>query len=191
MLRNTMKFLLGLTVALCVASTRLLAQQGGSPPNQPSTAQSSFRNAQDSVRDALAENEALTRILKSIRSIDTARQSDLIQWIITDRTIRSRVISALRKAGYQIAPNSVAEMTVMQKPPVTSDIIDDQGPELLRIVIEQAELYGDPNITRILGTSLKEQINSRNGYEYTLISTEPAQQKIQFVAMDARSEEHT
>src|SRR5438477_6440114 len=56
---------------------------------------------------------------------------------------------------------------------------------LLRIVIEQIGLYGEPNIRRVLGSDLYDRINSRTGYEYTLISTEPVQQKVQFVAMDA------
>lgn len=127
------------------------------------------------------ENEALERILRTIQSIDTARQSDLIQWIITDRTVRSRVISALRKAGYPIAPNSVAEMTVTQIP--ETDMSSDK--QLLQLIIDQAKLSGDATIARVLGPNLHDVINQRSGYEYTLISTEPAQQKVQFVAMDA------
>jgi hypothetical protein len=135
----------------------------------------------DSLRMFEAENEALSKILRTIQSIDTARQSDLIQWIITDRTVRSRVISALRKNGYTIAPNSVAEMTVTQTPP--TDMSAD--PQLLQLIIDQAKLSGDASIARILGPNLHDMINQRAGYEYTLISTEPSQQKVQFVAMDA------
>ncbi|HWF43435.1 MAG TPA: hypothetical protein VG537_02225 [Candidatus Kapabacteria bacterium] len=138
-------------------------------------------NSADSLRVARAENEALTRILSSIESIDTARQNELIQWIITDRSIRSRVISALRKSGYRIAPNSIAELTVTQKPPTP----DDQDMGLLRVVIESIGLYGEPTIRRVLGPDLYDRIQSRQGYEFTLVSTEPAQQKIQFVQMDA------
>ena len=135
----------------------------------------------DSLRAARAEYEALRKIFASLESIDTARQYELIQWIITDRAVRSRVISALRKSGYQIAPNSIAELTITQKPPTPDD--DQMG--LLRVVIESIGLYGEPTIRRVLGPDLYERIQSRQGYEFTLISTEPAQQKIQFVSMDA------
>lgn len=184
MMKSILGWSLGglMTVALLGAAANLAsAQPGGSPPNGTTLPLPTRTSAADSIRMAEAENEALTRILSSIQSIDTARQSELIQWIITDRTVRSRVISALRKAGYHIAPNSVAEMTVMQKPPTDMS----ENSELLRIVIEQAQLYGDPNIQRVLGGTLRDEINQRTGYEYTLISTEPAQKKIQFVSMDA------
>src|SRR5207248_5757931 len=52
-------------------------------------------------------------------------------------------------------------------------------------VIEQIGLYGEPNIRRVLGSDLYEKINSRTGYELTMISTEQVQQRIQFVAMNA------
>jgi len=151
-------------------------QQGGNQQVVPS--QSNWR---DSLELARAEDRTLTAILRSINSIDTARQNELIQWIITDRTIRSRVISALRKGGFRISPNSVAELSVTQKPPTP----DNSDMALLRIVIEQVGVYGEPEIRRVLGTVLYDQINSRQGYEYTLISSEPTQQKVQFVAMDA------
>jgi hypothetical protein len=150
------------------------AQQGEQQPQSPQL------TAKDSFEIASAENRTLTTILRSIQSIDTARQNELIQWIITDRTVRSRVISALRKEGYHIAPNSVAELTVTQKPPV-----NDNDMALLRIVIEQVGVYGEPNIRRVLGSALYEEINQREGYEFTLISTEPAQDKIQFINMNA------
>ncbi|MDP4200916.1 MAG: hypothetical protein Q8922_11675 [Bacteroidota bacterium] len=185
MTRLTMILFLGLlTVALCAAAPNAVrAQQGGSPTNQISSPTAPQESLADSIRRAEAENEALTRILSSIEVIDTARQSELIQWIITDRTIRSRVISALRKGGYRIAPNSVAEMTVTQKPP-----INDNDMALLRLVIDTIKVFGEPKLHQIFGSdqgSLYEKINSRDGYEYTLISTEPSQQKVQFVAMDA------
>jgi hypothetical protein len=155
-------------------TTNVQAQQG----QQGISPQSNWA---DSLRMARAENESLSRILQAVESIDTARQNELIQWIITDRNIRSRVISALRKAGKTISPNSVAELTVTQKPPTAGD----NDMQLLRLVIESIGVYGEPNIKRILGQDLYEKIRARDGYEYTLISTEPTQQKIQFVYMDA------
>jgi hypothetical protein len=133
---------------------------------------------------ARAENEALQRILSAVESIDTARQNELIQWIITDRSIRSRVISALRKAGKNISPNSVAELSVTQKPPTAGDP-DPTNMQLLRIVIESIGVYGEPNIRRILGEDLYNKIQSREGYEFTLQASEHVQQKIQFIYMDA------
>ncbi len=183
-IRRTMKTLLGIfTIVLGISVSTAFAQQGGGQQQtgniqQP---QPTATNVTDSLRIARAENEALTRILSSIESIDTARQNELIQWIITDRAVRSRVISALRKGGYRISPNSVAELTVTQKPPTPAS--EDMA--LLRVVIEQIGIYGEPNIRRVLGQDLYEKINGRTGYEYTLISTEPVQQKIQFVYMDA------
>lgn len=138
-------------------------------------------NYADSVRLLRMEGEALTRILTAIESIDTARQNELIAWIITDRNVRSRVISALRKQGRTIAPNSVAELTVTQKPPTA----DSPDMELLRLVIESVGVYGEANIRRILGENLYNTIRDREGYEYTLISNGPVQEKIQFVYMDA------
>jgi len=174
--KNVGGVLLAAAAITLVSAGIVRAQPGGSEQQ----AQSTQMNLTDSLREARAENAALTAILRSIQSIDTARQNELIQWIITDRTIRSRVISALRKDGFRISPNSVAEMTVTQKPPVQGDDM-----ALLRIVIEGVGLYGQPTIERVLGNSLYDEINSRNGYEYTLISTEPVQEKIQFVAMNA------
>jgi hypothetical protein len=170
-------FLVIAAVALSAVSAK--AQQGGQGGNQQVVpSQSSWKDSLDMAR---AEERTLTAILRSINSIDTARQNELIQWIITDRTIRSRVISALRKGGFRISPNSVAELSVTQKPPTP----DNSDMALLRIVIEQVGVYGEPEIRRVLGTALYDQINQRTGYEYTLISTEPTQQKVQFVAMDA------
>ncbi len=153
------------------------AQQGGGEQS----AQPTLLTTKDSFAIATAENKTLETILRSINSIDTARQNELIQWIITDHSIRSRVISALRKSGFHLAPNSVAEMTVTQVPPTP---YNDQD-QLLRIVIEQIGIYGDANIRRVLGSDLYDRINSRTGYEFTLISTAQEQDKIQFIAMNA------
>ncbi len=178
----TIKNVLGLLLmvaAMGAASTsfvRSARAQSGSE-QQP---QSPQLTAKDSFEVASAENRTLETILRSIQSIDTARQNELIQWIITDRTIRSRVISALRKESFKIAPNSVAEMTVTQKPQV-----GDNDMALLRIVIESVGVYGEPNIRRVLGSALYDEINSRSGYEFTLISSAPEQEKIQFIAMNA------
>ena len=173
-MKNFLSLLL-IVVATSVASTSMVrAQQGEQQP------QSSQLTAKDSFEIATAENKTLETILHSIQSIDTARQNELIQWIITDRTIRSRVISALRKESYHIAPNSIAELTVTQKPPV-----NDNDMQLLRIVIEQVGIYGEPNIRRVLGSALYDEINSRTGYEFTLISSAPEQEKIQFIGMNA------
>ncbi len=175
-LRTVLLALFSLTLSL----TSVYAQDGGQQSSQQQ-AQPTQMNWADSLRMARAENAALTAIINSISSIDTARQNELIQWIITDRTIRSRVISALRKNGYRISPNSVAEMTVTQVPP--NDFNDQE--QLLRIVIEQIGIYGNANIRRILGPALYDEINSRQGYEFTLISSQEEQPKIQFVGINA------
>src|SRR5665213_1947099 len=168
-------------VAISIAPAGLVRAQGTEQSTEQQ-AQPTQMNLTDSLREARAENAALTAILRSIRSIDTARQNELIQWIITDRTVRSRVISALRKDGYPLSPNSVAEMTVTQVPP---NDLNDYQMQLIRVVIEGAGVYGQPTIERVLGSALYDEINSRTGYQYTLISTEPEQQNIQFVAMNA------
>ena len=168
--------------AICLAPTGLVRAQQGGQPGTEQQAQPTEMNQQDSLRELQNENAALTAILRSIRSIDTARQNELIQWIITDRTIRSRVISALRKDGFRISPNSVAEMTITQVPP---DDLNSYQMQLIRVVIEGVGVYGQPTIERVLGSTLYDEINSRTGYQYTLISSAPAQQNIQFVAMNA------
>lgn len=167
---------LGVVAALlfCGLSQTAVAQPGQNPGQNPQT------NYADSLRLLRMENEALTRILGALESIDTARQNELIQWIITDRSIRSRVISALRKQGRNISPNSVAELTVTQKPPTSFE----EDRQLLRLVIESIGIYGEANIKRLLGESLYQTIVDRT-YEHTLISSAPAQEKIQFVYMDA------
>ncbi|HEY3874613.1 MAG TPA: hypothetical protein VGM92_04000 [Candidatus Kapabacteria bacterium] len=171
---------LALAIGTPMAAPNLaLAQPSfGGGEQQP---QSPQLTAKDSFEIASQENKTLETIMHSINSIDTARQNELIQWIITDRTIRSRVISALRKGGYSIRPNSIAEMTVTQKPPTG----DNSDMALLRIVVEQTGIYGEPRIRQILGSTLYDEINSRQGYEFTLISTEQEQQKIQFLAVNA------
>ena len=181
---TTTKIFRGALLVAALATTATLgarAQGGGGQQGGNQQVVPSQMNWKDSLDMARAEERTLAAILHSINSIDTARQNELIQWIITDRTIRSRVISALRKSGYRISPNSVAEMTVTQKPPTP----DNPDMALLRLVIEQVGVYGEPEIRRVLGSALYDQINSRQGYEYTLISTEQVQQKVQFVAMDA------
>ncbi len=175
----TMKKFLGLLLMIAAMSAvspdLIRAQQGEQQPQSPQL------TAKDSFEIATAENKTLETILRSIQSIDTARQNELIQWIITDKTIRSRVISALRKENFHIAPNSPAEMTVTQKPPTPNN--DDMA--LLRLVVDQVGIYGEPNIRRILGSTLYDEINSRTGYEFTLISSQPEQEKIQFIGMNA------
>lgn len=184
MLAGTKKSLLAMAlgalvfVGVLTTGTRPTEAQ---PNQQQAVSQLSLS---DSLRMARAENEALQVILHAIQSIDTARQNELIQWIITDRSVRSRVISALRKSGFAISPNSVAELTVTQKPQ-TGGGDPASEMQLLRLVIESIGVYGEPNIRRILGQDLYEKIRAREGYEYTLISTEPVQNKIQFVYLDA------
>jgi hypothetical protein len=179
MSRTAMSFLKTLGVAaallLCVFTESASAQPGQNPSGQnPQT------NYADSLRLLRMESEALAKILSALESIDTARQNELIQWIITDRNIRSRVISALRKQGRNISPNSVAELTVTQKPPTSFD----EERQLLRLVIESVGVYGEANIKRLLGENLYATITSRN-YEHTLVSTAPVQERVQFVAVDA------
>ena len=173
-----------IVIMLIMSVTPVLAQQGGQQQTQgEQQPQSPQLTQQDSLTQAYKENQTLEAIMHSINSIDTARQNELIQWIITDRTVRSRVISALRKAGFQIAPNSIAEMTVTQVPP---NDLNEYQEQLLRIVIANVGVYGQPMIQHVLGPSLYNEINSHTpSYEYTLISTEPEQEKIQFLAVNA------
>ncbi len=156
----------------------VMAQQGGAP--QPANQQQV--NWSDSLRNAQDENRALRSILSAIETIDTARQSELIQWIITDRSVRSRVISALRKAGKTISPNSNGDLLITQKPPT-----DPLNPtmDLLRIVIESIGVYGTPQIKRILGEDLYNKINNRADYEYSMVATEQTQQRIQYADINA------
>jgi len=144
-------------------------------------------NWNEELKMAQEEQRALKNILAAIESIDTARQSELIQFVITDRSIRSRVISALRKAGKNISASTTADLIVTQKPATFSSESGELNSELdlLRIVIESVGMYGAPTIKRILGEDLYNKINSRNGYEYTEISTRPAQEKVQYASISA------
>jgi hypothetical protein len=173
---NTL-FCSALAVLLTVGAM-VKAQQGGTQTGQNSPQQIDWNTE---LRQAQEENRALRSIFAAIESIDTARQNELVQWIITDRSIRSRVISALRKAGKSISPNSNADLIVTQKPASRSaegglnlDV------ELLRIVIESVGVYGTPTIKKVLGEDLYDKIKSRSDYEYSLITTEPAQSRIQY-----------
>lgn len=175
------------SVVFLAAFMMLQPSQGFAQPQGKPNPPDNNGNVTDELRQARAENEALTRILSAIESIDTARQNELIQWIITDRNIRTRVISALRKAGKNISPNSVAELTITEKPPAAAGSTDlsPEGTEsqLLRLVIESVGIYGEPNIKRILGQNLYDRIKARD-YELTMISSELTQQKIQSIYMD-------
>jgi len=166
-------------VALFVPFGAAVAQQPGGSPQQVNWA--------DELKQADEENKALRTVLAAIESIDTARQSELIQWVITDRSIRSRVISALRKAGKNISPNTNADLLVTQKPATINNEarLVNTDVELLRIVIESVGIYGTPSITKILGEDLYNKIKSRSGYEHTLISTESPQDNIQFARINA------
>src|SRR5688572_22929085 len=92
--------------ALLLSFGAVVAQQPGGTPQQV--------NWGEELKQAQEENKALRTVLSAIESIDTARQSELIQWVITDRSIRSRVISALRKANKNISPNTNADLLVTQ-----------------------------------------------------------------------------
>jgi hypothetical protein len=151
-------------------------QQGGTPQQV---------NWNDELKQAQEENRALRTVLAAIESIDTARQNELVQWIITDRSIRSRVISALRKSGKNISPSSNADLLVTQKPASINEGELNTDVELLRIVIESVGVYGTPQIKKILGEDLYTKINSRSGYEHTLITTEAPQDNIQYANVNA------
>jgi hypothetical protein len=172
------KFVLALIALLVAVGFTPKAEAQGTP--QPANQQQV--NWSDSLKNAQDESRALRGILSAIESIDTARQSELIQWIVTDRSVRSRVISALRKAGKNISPNSNADLTITQKPPT-----DPLNPtmDLLRIVIESIGVYGTPQIKRILGEDLYKKINDRADYEYTMISAEETQKRIQYANINA------
>lgn len=142
-------------------------------------------NWNEELKMAQEEQRALKNILAAIESIDTARQSELIQFVITDRSIRSRVISAIRKQGKNLSASTNADLVVTQKPATfTSEGLNSEL-DLLRIVIESVGIYGAPTIRRILGEDLYNKINSRSGYEYELKSTQPAQERIQYASINA------
>ena len=163
--------------ALLLSFGAAVAQQPGGTPQQV--------NWGEELKLAQEENRALRTVLQAIESIDTARQNELVQWIITDRSIRSRVISALRKSGKNISPSSNADLLITQKPASISEGELNTEVELLRIVVESAGIYGTPTIKKILGEELYAKINSRTGYEYTLISTESPQDNIQYAQINA------
>jgi hypothetical protein len=167
-------------VFIMMTGLRAQAQQGNGQP-ETTTGNPQQVNWSDELKNAQEEKRALASILSAIESIDTARQNELIQWIVTDRSVRSRVISALRKAGKNISPNSNADLVVTQKPPT-----DPTNPsmDLLRIVIESIGVYGTPQIKRILGEDLYNKINKRADYEYAMISTEQNQPRIQYASID-------
>ncbi|MEI8134032.1 MAG: hypothetical protein WCH46_03005 [bacterium] len=169
------------------SGVRAFAQPGsGTPPQNPQTSLGNAPqlNWSEELKNAQEEKRALTSIFAAIESIDTARQSELIQWIVTDRSIRSRVISALRKANKTISPNSNAELIITQKPPTRTDGDISNDMSLLKIVIESIGVYGTPQIKRILGEDLYTKINARSNYEYTMISSEQSQQKIQYAGIN-------
>jgi hypothetical protein len=166
-------------LGVLAASGAVYAQpnQNTQPPQQV--------NWNDELRQAQEENRALKNIFAAIESIDTARQNELVQWVITDRSVRSRVISALRKSGKDISANSNADLYITQKPASITEGQVNTDVELLRIVVESVGIYGTPTIKKILGEDLYNKINNRTGYEYSLISTQPAQDKIQYLNIDA------
>ena len=179
---RSLKFIAAVVLILssCLVTSKLSAQPGN--PQQGNTPQVNWG---DSLRVVQDESRALRNILSAIESIDTARQSELIQWIITDRSVRSRVISALRKAGKNISPSSNAELLITQKPPTKIEGELNNQMDLLKIVIESIGVYGTPQIKRILGQDLYDKINNRADYEYSMISTEQSQQRIQYANITA------
>ncbi|MBS1902270.1 MAG: hypothetical protein JSS75_01025 [Bacteroidetes bacterium] len=158
------------------------SQQGGTT-TQTNSQQVSW---QDEYRSAQEENRALKNIMSAIQSIDTARQNELIQFIITDRGVRSRVISALRKAGYPISASTDADLMVTQKP-LSKDayLQGNSDMQILRIIIQSVGIYGDPTIRKLLGEDLYNKINNRSDFEYTLVSSPTSQSKIQYALVNA------
>src|SRR5438876_3628307 len=100
-MKRSLGFLTALSVIIFSASASAQQQPGTQTPGTaaPQTGNPQQVNWSEELKNAQEEKRALTSILSAIESIDTARQHELIQWIITDRSVRSRVISALRKAG--------------------------------------------------------------------------------------------
>lgn len=169
-----------LAIVLCSAMTAF-----AQPNQQTNTSQV---NWQEELKNTQEENRALKNILAAIQSIDTARQNELIQFIITDRSVRSRVISALRKSGKEISPSSNADLTATQKPGSRDALKNgnyNDEVQLLRIVIDNVGIYGAPTIKKILGENLYNKINDRYDYEYTMVSTPTPQQKIQYAQITA------
>ncbi len=169
-------FVLVLSTVFCAGA---FAQPTNPQGNTPQV------NWNEELKLAQEEQRALKNILAAIESIDTARQSELIQFVITDRSIRSRVISALRKAGKNISASTTADLIVTQKPATFGEDGLNAELDILRIVIESVGMYGAPTIKRILGEDLYKKINDRTGYEHTEISTRPAQEKVQYASISA------
>jgi hypothetical protein len=186
--KANMRPLIVTAIAFCCfqfAISSSIAQPNQQQQQQQNTSQV---NWQDELRAAQEEGRALKTIISAIQSIDTARQNELIQYIVTDRSVRSRVISALRKSGRDISPNTNADLIVTQKPGTREALASgdyNSEVELLRIVIESVGIYGAPTIKRILGEDLYNKINNRNELEHTLISAPSPQQRIQYAAINA------
>jgi hypothetical protein len=181
-----MKQLFAFAIVLCCSLIAVSASKA--QPNQQQQTNTSQVNWQDELRSAQEEGRALKTIISAIQSIDTARQNELIQYIVTDRSVRSRVISALRKSGREISPTTNADLIVTQKPGTREALASgdyNTEVELLRIVIESVGIYGAPTIKRILGEDLYNKINNRNEIEHTLISSPSPQQRIQYAAINA------
>ncbi|MDP4220110.1 MAG: hypothetical protein Q8896_06705 [Bacteroidota bacterium] len=177
-----------LVLSVSFAGARLNAQPTtgtGTTANPQTQGNTPQVNWSEELKNAQEESRALKSILSAIESIDTARQSELIQWIVTDRSVRSRVISALRKAGKNISPSSNADLVVTQKPPTKIEGELNNQMDLLKIVIESIGVYGTPQIKRILGEDLYNKINNRADYEYTMLSSEQEQQRIQYANISA------
>ncbi len=176
-----------LCLVLAVTASKVIAQPG-SQQQQSNTTQV---NWQDELKYAQEENRALRNIMAAIQSIDTARQNELIQYIVTDRSVRNRVISALRKGGYNLTPNTEADLMVTQKPGSRDALTGNSQNtyqdevQLLRIVIDNVGIYGTPTIKRILGEDLYNKINNRNDIEYTMVSTPNVQTRIQYALINA------
>ncbi|HYM20728.1 MAG TPA: hypothetical protein VEW28_06970 [Candidatus Kapabacteria bacterium] len=179
------QFLVALIAALVLGVGARLSAQPTNPQTNPqaNVQQEDWQTQLQAARD---ENRALKNIMTAIQSIDTARQNELIQFIITDRNVRSRVISALRKNGYSVPANTDADLLVTQKP-LSKDQYSQGNNDMsiLRIIIESTGIYGDPTIRRILGDDLYTKINSRSDFEYSLVSSPSPQQRIQYALVDA------
>src|SRR5438552_19181412 len=78
------------------------------------------------------EKELIAEIMKVIQTPDQERQHELVEWIITDKSVRSRVISILRKNRYNISPNTLSDLRIMQFPYLSTG---ETNPELFRISI--------------------------------------------------------
>lgn len=186
-MKNVVLAALAFAVVLGFSSRGALAQPGSQQGGNPQT-NVQQTNWSDEMKYAQEENRALKNILSAIQSIDSARQSELIQFVITDRGVRSRVISALRKGGYNIPATSSEELQVTEKPGSREALINgnyDDEVQLLRIVISSVGIYGTPTIKKVLGEDLYEKIRKRSDYEYSMVGAQPAQSRIQYALIDA------